>query len=41
MRERVIAFRIQPEIGPPITPATGIPVMNSAMIAARRSDGYQ
>jgi hypothetical protein len=36
-----MSFMIQPEIGPPRTPAIAIPLMNIAMILALREPGYQ
>ena len=35
------AERIQPDSGPPITPAIGMPVMKSDVTLARRAAGYQ
>ncbi len=35
------ACMIQPESGPPTTPATGMPIMKSAFMRPRRVPGYQ
>ena len=36
-----MSFMIQPEIGPPRTPAIAMPLMNIAMMRARWAPGYQ